>query len=512
MLIPKYNLAKMRILFFLSLFAPLLAAAATKTTISGNITNSNSADTLTLQVPHLYIGDPEKLTSVAQNGKFDYNFELDEARQVLLTYNKQIIRLYAEPGDELSIKLNNNNGILEANFEGKGAANNQFMHAFYTQFKDPFNPELMTQKVKSSTVDAVEMYLFDSRKQQNDFVGKYAELNKVSNGCKEFIKHETTYNYYNYVIGHPIIVANSKKDMLVSRLPQSITETLDDKLANNTAAINSPAYREFLVNYTTYFTSEMNKFMKFTDYGASLNMKYNYARQHLKGDAFLYAMSHFTYSLCEKSSADVLKKVYSGITEADKSGKYANLVKQKCEQWINAQMPEPKETAAAEKGKGKGKKGKNTTSSSSDSSSPASAFRALDLEGNQVGLDQFKGKVIYVDFWASWCGPCRQQFPFAKALHEKFSAKQLKQLVFLYISIDDNEQKWKDSIEKLGIKGYHTLSTGGWGSEAAKAFGLNSIPRYMLIDKKGNIANANAPRPSSDEIANDIIKLLNQKK
>ena len=62
--------------------------------------------------------------------------------------------------------------------------------------------------------------------------------------------------------------------------------------------------------------------MKFTDYATSLNMKYNYARQHLKDFAFVYAVSHFTYDLCEKVSPETLKKVYSGLEEADKSQQY----------------------------------------------------------------------------------------------------------------------------------------------------------------------------------------------
>jgi len=511
------TLKKMRTaLLFLLFLAAVPCFAATKTTISGSISQAADGDTLSLQIPYVYIGEPKKSEITTQNGKFAFSFDLEQARAVQLNYKNQTMRLYLEPGDELALDIEKKDDAWQPRFSGKGAANNQFVTQFYTQFAEAFNANFMTEKVKSSTVDVVEMYLFAQRKQQTEWINKYTDIANVSSDCKAFVNHETTYNYYNYIIGHPIIVANSKKDMLVSRLPQSVVEGINDDLANNTAAINSPAYRQFLVHYTTYFTSESNKFMKFTDYATSLNMKYNYARQHLKDFAFVYAVSHFTYDLCEKVSPETLKKVYGGLEEADKSQQYTAIVRQKCADWINAKMPEPSAQADAGgkgKSKGKSKGSKNSGKSEGTSaSSPVSNFRAVDLEGKQVGLDQFKGKVIYVDFWASWCGPCRQQFPFAKTLHDKFTAKQLKQLVFLYISIDDNVDKWKKSIESLGIKGYHTLSTGGWGSEAARAFGLSSIPRYMLIDKKGNIADANAKRPSSEEIASDITKLLNMKK
>ena len=120
-----------------------------------------------------------------------------------------------------------------------------------------------------------------------------------------------------------------------------------------------------------------------------------------------------------------------------------------------------------------------------------------------------KGKVLYVDFWASWCGPCRQQFPYSKELHKKLNDKQKKQIEFIYISIDDDETRWKKGIEDNELdNGIMLLSPGGWKSDACKYFQINSIPRYMIIDKKGNIVNINAPRPSDENILDELLKLL----
>ena len=82
-------------------------------------------------------------------------------------------------------------------------------------------------------------------------------------------------------------------------------------------------------------------------------------------------------------------------------------------------------------------------------------------------------------------------------------------MVFLYISIDATEDAWKKGVEQLGIEGKQGISPGNWNSEIAKYFQINGIPRYMLMDKKGNIVDFNAKRPSSgQEIYNDIMKLL----
>ena len=91
-----------------------------------------------------------------------------------------------------------------------------------------------------------------------------------------------------------------------------------------------------------------------------------------------------------------------------------------------------------------------------------------------------------------------------------FTPQQLKNIVFLYISIDGSEDAWKAAVNQLGIEGKLAISPGNWQSEIAKFFQISSIPRYMLIDTKGNIVNLNAKRPSSgQQIYNDIIHLLN---
>lgn len=492
---------------FIFLFLCYSAMFAEKTTILGKI-NNISGDSLTLTLDKLYVGQAEILQTKAANNTFSFQFELDRPRPLVLHYANRDLALYIEPGDDLQVNIDGEKSVI---FEGKGAIHNKALTDFYTQFAEPFDKTKMTEKAKTSTVDVVEMYLFDMRNKQKDFLKTYPEKANLSAGFIAFLENEITYNYYQYIIGHPIVVANSKKDMLVNRLPSTLLEGITDKLANNNEAIINAPYRDFLVYFVTYFTSENNKFLKFTDYSESLNSKYNCMRQRLEGEAFQYGVAHFLFENCEKISPDVIKKMYGGLSEWDKTNRYTTVVNKKCADYMNAK---PAETAFADKdkkGKTNDKKGASSSSAGSNNSSPASMFKARDLEGNEVSIEQFKGKVVYVDFWASWCGPCRQQFPFAKELHHKFSSKDLKKLVFLYISIDDGEERWKKAIEQFGIEGFHTLSPGGWGSEACRVFGISSIPRYMLIDKKGNIVDANAPRPGSEEIYGKIADLLKQK-
>ena len=135
-------------------------------------------------------------------------------------------------------------------------------------------------------------------------------------------------------------------------------------------------------------------------------------------------------------------------------------------------------------------------------------FKLLGFNGKEISLNDFKGKVIYIDFWASWCGPCRQQFPYSKLLHDQLSENQKKEVVFLYISIDNTEEIWKKAVNDLQLEGEHALSPGGWNSFVAKYYHITSIPRYLLIDKKGNVVNQNAKRPSDEATLQDILNLI----
>ncbi|HEX8021378.1 TlpA disulfide reductase family protein [Mucilaginibacter sp.] len=117
--------------------------------------------------------------------------------------------------------------------------------------------------------------------------------------------------------------------------------------------------------------------------------------------------------------------------------------------------------------------------------------------GNDMKLSSLKGKYVLIDVWASWCYPCRMQYPNLLALEEKMKGKNI---TFVKISIDTHEWRWK-GLHKEGIQWMVRDTT------FERAFGVNTIPRYILLDKKGVIVDLNLPAPTHPELEEKLNKL-----
>ena len=123
----------------------------------------------------------------------------------------------------------------------------------------------------------------------------------------------------------------------------------------------------------------------------------------------------------------------------------------------------------------------------------APEFTLDDLDGQPVSLSQFKGQVVLIDFWASWCGPCINDLPYLRKVKEKTADWPV---VFVNISLDADEDDWREAIDKHEIKGVHVRA--GSGSDVAKTYQVMGIPSYHLVDPQGLIAEIYGLRGDTD--------------
>jgi thiol-disulfide isomerase/thioredoxin len=122
-------------------------------------------------------------------------------------------------------------------------------------------------------------------------------------------------------------------------------------------------------------------------------------------------------------------------------------------------------------------------------------------------LEQNKGKVIYMDIWASWCRPCTGEMPASLALRQKLPDSSV---VFLYISLDDDFAPWQKAAQYFGLQNSFLL-TNARESLLVRNLQLTSIPRYVVIGKNGKIVNKDASRPSEPKTYDYLLRLAQKK-
>jgi thiol-disulfide isomerase/thioredoxin len=131
-------------------------------------------------------------------------------------------------------------------------------------------------------------------------------------------------------------------------------------------------------------------------------------------------------------------------------------------------------------------------------------FSYPNVQGKQVSLADLKGKVVLIDMWATWCGPCKAEIPYLKKLEEELKDKNI---AFVSISVDEEKDKlkWEKFIEKEQLGGIQLFAK-GW-SDFARFYDINAIPRFLVFDQQGKIVTVNSPRPSDPALKELLLNI-----
>lgn len=121
-------------------------------------------------------------------------------------------------------------------------------------------------------------------------------------------------------------------------------------------------------------------------------------------------------------------------------------------------------------------------------------------KGGKTSLAALKGKYVYIDVWATWCGPCLREIPALKSMEESFHDKNI---AFVSISVDTKKdyEKWKKMVADKQLGGIQLIADNDWNSQFVLDYSITAIPRFILLDPDGKIVNADAPRPSDPALA-----------
>jgi len=137
------------------------------------------------------------------------------------------------------------------------------------------------------------------------------------------------------------------------------------------------------------------------------------------------------------------------------------------------------------------------------------------IDNTKTSLTDLKGKYVYIDFWATWCAPCKAEIPALKKLDEDYAGKNV---IFVSLSVDDDrshkgswdkaKDAWKTMIKNKKLTGVQLFAPKGWESKFVRDYKINGIPRFVLIDPNGHIISADAPRPSDPKLV-ELFTSLN---
>lgn len=130
-------------------------------------------------------------------------------------------------------------------------------------------------------------------------------------------------------------------------------------------------------------------------------------------------------------------------------------------------------------------------------------FEATAADGSTVRLSELRGTVVLVDFWATWCGPCVREIPTVKALYEELAGEDFE---ILGVSLDRSRADFEAFVSSRGLAWPQHFSGAGWSDPVARAYGVRSIPRAMLVDREGRIVRDHLRGPSLRSAARSVLE------
>lgn len=130
---------------------------------------------------------------------------------------------------------------------------------------------------------------------------------------------------------------------------------------------------------------------------------------------------------------------------------------------------------------------------------PSPKFNYENHNGGTTSLDDLKGKFVYIDVWATWCGPCKREIPHLKEIEKQYHDKNI---AIVSISIDEKKdyEKWREFVKTEELGGIQLYADNAWQSQFVSDYAIEGIPRFILVDTEGNIISADAPRPSDPKL------------
>lgn len=422
------------------------------TVFSGNIENTE-VDSISIRS-----GDYSQKIALQEDGTFSDTLNLPQEGYYTLTVGNETTSMYLEPETSNSLSLNTEEFDESIKYTGDNAAENNYLaQKFLLSEKIGIGPRDMSTMSEDSLI-----MLVDKNEQQ------YLELlHKDKEMDSAFVAKETKSLGYQNRLNREMYGLYSQNEYYATEGEVPSTEKL---LGKEIDLDNAEDYE----NYSDYQQLVSLDFYKQT---SLLNQE----------DSSSYTNKAFAYLETiesENIKNDLLRQIAYRIRPGAENNEeiYEKVMAVSSDQEFKDELTEKFEKIQ------KLKKG-----------NPSPEFTYENHEGGETSLEDLKGKYVYIDVWATWCGPCLAQIPALKEVEEEYKGDNVH-FVSLSIDTDADYEKWKKMVDEKDLGGIQVIADNAWKSEFVQDYAIDGIPRFILLDPEGNIVSADAPRPSMPEL------------
>lgn len=462
---------------WIALFAISLSLNGQKVYITGQIKNSKS-DSIKIYLND-NLGKQRTIKTKIKNGLFSMSFEITQPTPAFLNTNEGNLEMFILPNDTLTINYDDNKVIQSIIYEGTRKNEYQYFIEYRKAFNLPYAMFTMPDwsDVFGMNPNEFKKFRKDKVKTDLDFFNNYCSRINISNEFKIYAKAEIEYSYYYALLSYSSLRNYFKK--IHDTLPADFYDDITLQIFQFHKYIVSKNYVNTLRMYVSNKVGEDKSTNEFYPLALSI------AQKTFK-DSSLFCIE--TLLIKDMFSSDIKINIRDSICTVflktctiphylDIVNSLYKLNKRK----KNAEFP-----------------------------NEVLATKIINLKGEEMTFKDLlkfnKGKVLYIDFWASYCGPCKIEMPYSNQLRQKLSTN--KHINIIYLSLDEDINSWQKAIKDLNIDGDNFRIKDGIKSRLCQYLNMVGIPHYALVNVDGKIVLPSAGQPSSKNTETSIKELL----
>ncbi|MXX36986.1 MAG: TlpA family protein disulfide reductase [Gemmatimonadetes bacterium] len=395
--------------------------------------------------------------------------------KVLSVGPQREVKLFLEPGDQLHIDADLLDLPQSLRFSGQGAANNQFLAALRTRFSDYLRIDY-----KDLEVDTFRKTIDQRRVEMTRFLDEGCAQGGLAPAFVDYYRAEITYDWAKELVSYPRNYErqNGREN---EALPEDYYDILDQVKLVDETAIGTTHYRTFLSRNFLRLWQEWHNHPDTKQMAAGERrdqfetyVPYNQAKRTLHGKVLYFFLA-----------GEIVIDFQYGLF---------NIGEQRWAEFLQ-DNPYPEYTEVVEEVVREASKIKP--------GQPAPDFTLDDLQGQSVSLSDFRGQAVFLDFWASWCGPCIEAVPHLEELKQQTRDQKV---VFLNISLDPADE-WHQAVDEHGLTGVHVHAPGGRQSAVAQLYQVSGIPSYFLVGPDGRMDGHVGHVSDVEEVVSRIEKV-----